>query len=425
MCGISGIISFNRNKEVKPSHLRKMADNLIHRGPDDSGIYLNNSRTVGFGFRRLSIVDLDGGAQPMSDQDGQVSIVFNGEIYNHTEIRMILRSKGYQFCSSSDTEAIIKGYLEWGNDVVKYLRGMFAFALWDTKTNKLLVARDRLGVKPVYFFNDGESFIFASEIKAILSLPNISKILNEKSLYHYLTFAVSPAPDTMFKNIKKLKPGNFIEVSLNGSIKNKKYWEPIVDSFINDITEDEAIKKLRSLLRESIKLRMMSDVPVGAFLSGGIDSSLNVALMTEIMDRPVDSFSVAINNDKKSNELKYAKEVAKTFHTNHHEEIISNKDFIEFLPEMVKIQDEPIADPVCIPLYFVSKLARNSKTYVIQVGEGVDELFCGYSLYGTLENFNRSYYAPFSNFPYIIKKLLGSVGKVFLPEKKQRYFAYL
>ena len=361
MCGISGIISFNSNKEVKPSHLKKMADNLIHRGPDDSGIYLNTSRTVGFGFRRLSIVDLDGGAQPMSDQDGQVSIVFNGEIYNHIEIRKILRSKGYQFRSSSDTEAIIKGYLEWGNDVVKYLRGMFAFALWDTKTNKLLVARDRLGVKPVYFFNDGESFIFASEIKAILSLPNISKILNEKSLYHYLTFAVSPAPETMFKNIKKLKPGNFIEVSLNGSIKNKKYWEPIVDSFINDITEDETIKKLRILLRESIKLRMMSDVPVGAFLSGGIDSSLNVALMTEIMDRPVDSFSVAINNDKKSNELKYAKEVAKTFHTNHHEETISSKDFIEFLPEMVKIQDEPIADPVCIPLYFVSKLARNSK----------------------------------------------------------------
>tara|TARA_Y100001968_G_scaffold253344_1_gene238995 strand:+ start:515 stop:2407 length:1893 start_codon:yes stop_codon:yes gene_type:complete len=423
MCGISGVVSFDKKRPIDRDQLKIMADKLTHRGPDESGFYVNENSTVGFGFRRLSIIDIEGGSQPISSTNNSAKIIFNGEIYNHLEIRKILQSKGYVFRSKSDTECIVNGYLEWGKSVVNYLRGMFVFAIWDIKQNELFIARDRLGIKPLYYYHDNKSFIFASEIKAILNFPNIERQLNEKALYHYLTFAVSPVPDTMFENIKKLGPGETITLKYNGNLKRSKYWEPLItQSDSKFLSENEILTELKRLLRESTKMRMMSEVPIGAFLSGGVDSSLNVALMSEIMDKSVDTFSVAIDNDQKSNELLYARKVSKFFHTNHNEMTISNKDFIEFLPEMVKIQDEPIADPVCVPLYFVSKLARESGTYVIQVGEGVDELFCGYSLYSTLENFNRRYYEPFSKFPLMIKKILGGIGKIFSTEKKNRYF---
>ena len=425
MCGICGIINFNNQPDIDQSQLKIMADTMTHRGPDDSGIYINSECTVGFGFRRLSIIDLQGGHQPMSNEDGSVWIVFNGEIYNHKDLRNELKKKGHHFKSRADTEVIVHGYEEWGDDVVQRLRGMFAFAIWDDNKRRMFLARDRLGIKPLYYLHDKDHLIFSSEIKAILSIPTVKRKLNEEALYHYLTLAVTPAPMTMFQGIEKLEPGHTISIAMDGKINKNQYWEPVTnDDFTSGWSEKDIIEKLREMLRESIRQRMMSDVPFGVFLSGGVDSSLNVALMSELMDRPVDTYSVSIKDDPLSDERSEAKAVAEYFNTNHHEIVITSQDFIDFLPDMVKFQDEPLADPVCVPLYFVSKLARENGTYVIQVGEGADELFCGYSLYATLDSFNRSYYKPFLNLPYFIKKFFYSFGKIFMPEKKQRYFEW-
>jgi len=421
MCGISGILSTNRGPKVQKDHLKLMSDSMIHRGPDDSGIYQNSDKTVGFSFRRLSIIDLKSGHQPMSTEDNNLWIVFNGEIYNHLTLRNELKNKGYYFRTQADTETIIYGYKEWGADVVNHLRGMFAFAIWDEKAKNLFLARDRIGIKPLYYFNSNQ-FVFSSEIKAITSLPFINKKMNEEALYHYLTFAVSPAPMTMFENIQKLEPGHTLSIKQDGNIEKKKYWEPIVDSnSINKMSENEIIEELRKLLRESIRLRMMSDVPYGVFLSGGVDSSINVALMNEFSDIPVNTFSVAIKDDSLSDESSEAKKIAEHFHTNHHDISITSQDFIDFLPKMVKYQDEPMADPVCVPLYFVSKLARENGVYVIQVGEGADEIFSGYSLYAILDNFYNRYYQPFSRLSSPLKKLCLGIGRFILPKRKLKY----
>ena len=422
MCGICGIINFNNQPDIDQSQLKIMADTMTHRGPDDSGIYLNAENTVGFGFRRLSIIDLQGGHQPMSNEDGRVWIVFNGEIYNHKDLRNELKKKGHHFKSRADTEVIVHGYEEWGDDVVQRLRGMFAFAIWDDNKRRMFLARDRLGIKPLYYLHDKDHLIFSSEIKAILSIPTVKRKLNEEALYHYLTLAVTPAPMTMFQGIEKLEPGHTISIGMDGKINKSQYWDPLItDNSISGLSEEDIIKKLRELLRESIRLRMMSDVPFGVFLSGGVDSSLNVALMSELMDRPVDTFSVSIKDDPLSDESSEAKAVADHFNTNHHEIMITDQDFIDFLPEMVKFQDEPLADPVCIPLHFVSKLARENGTYVIQVGEGADELFCGYSLWGMFSDFNNRYYNPFSRMPSVIKKMGLGIGRYLLPERKIKY----
>jgi asparagine synthase (glutamine-hydrolysing) len=399
MCGICGVYKYGQASQgFDEALLIRMSDTIKHRGPDDSGTFLSPDRRVGFGFRRLSIVDLSpAGHQPMLTPDGSVSIVFNGEIYNHQVLRKEFEAKGYRYRSRSDTESILYAYQEYGLDFVHKLLGMFAIALWDERRQLLVLARDRIGIKPLYYTVADGQFIFGSEIKAVLQHPSVSREMDPHALDTYLTFLIPPAPKTMFKNIRKLEPGHFMVVGQNGSLRSEQYWDPLplgqqpsidVDGTpiphsrllqsTKPLTEESCISTIRTLLRQSIKDRMMSDVPFGVFLSGGIDSSTNVALMAELMDRPVDTFSVGFRDLEKYNELGFARQIAQQFQTNHHEVIIDQKMAFDFLPSLIYHQDEPLADPVCIPLYFVSKLARDNGTIVVQVGEGSDEQFAGY-----------------------------------------------
>ena len=432
MCGICGVFDLDGRGDLTNERLVAMADTMVHRGPDDLGIYLSPTRRLGLGARRLSIVDLEGGHQPMSNEDGSVWVVFNGEIYNHADIRRELEARGHRYRTRADTEAILRGYEEWGDDVVAHLRGMFAFAVYDCRsdpgqgpsprTGRLLLVRDRLGIKPLYYTHQRGRLMFASEIKAILAWPGIEREVDEVALGHYLSLSVSPAPRTMFRGISKLPPAHAMSVESDGRIECKRYWSPISPHYdLASATEEEIVGQLRDKLRESIQLRMMSDVPFGVFLSGGMDSSLNVALMSELMDRPVDTFSVAIQDDPASDERRHAQAVARRFGANHHEVVVTSQDFIDFLPQMVYHQDEPLNDPVCVPLYFVSKLARDNGTIVVQVGEGSDELFAGYTGYGIMADFHRRFYRPFSALPHWLKRTGAAVASHILPERRAEY----
>jgi asparagine synthase (glutamine-hydrolysing) len=429
MCGICGIFNYgNSTPTFDEALLVKMSDTIRHRGPDDSGTFISLEKHVGFGFRRLSIVDLSPAAhQPMVSQDGSVAIVFNGEIYNHQVLRKEFEATGYRYRSRSDTESIINAYQEYGLDFVHKLLGMFAIAIWDQKKQQLVLARDRIGIKPLYYTIASGNFIFGSEIKAILQHPAAHREFNEEALDAFLTFLVSPAPLTMFKNIYKLEPGHRMVIGRDGQIRKEQYWDPVPIGLQPSIdldgtpiphsklleagpptSEEACISTIRTLLKQSVKDRMMSDVPFGVFLSGGIDSSTNVALMAELMDRPVDTFSVGFQDLEKYNELQYARQIAKEFKTNHHEVIIDQKLAFDFLPKLIYHQDEPIADPVCIPLYFVSKLARDNGTIVIQVGEGSDEQFAGYESYLRELRFYRWLWRPYQTlrlFPRSVLRL--------------------
>ena len=435
MCGICGILHTSPIAEaVDESLLIAMSDTMVHRGPDDSGTYVNPSRRLGFGFRRLSIIDLSpAGHQPMSTPDRSVTIAFNGEIYNHLRLRSALEAKGYRYRSRSDTETILYAYQEYGLEFVHKLLGMFAIALWDEPRKRLVLVRDRIGVKPLYYTTRDGRLIFASEIKAIVEHPLVNRELDPEAMNHYLTFLVPPAPMTMFKGIRKLEPGHMLVVGTDGSPVKSRYWDLGVSEGQPSITLDgdpvssspfahheslrdrsSAAAMVRTLLRQSIKDRMMSDVPFGVFLSGGIDSSTNVALMAELMDRPVDTFSVGFKDLERYNELGYARRIAKEFGTNHHEIIIDQKDAFDFLPKLIYHQDEPLADPVCIPLYFVSKLARDNGTIVIQVGEGSDEQFAGYSWMRRELRFHRTAWKVYRALPRIVRRSLYGMADPWL-----------
>jgi asparagine synthase (glutamine-hydrolysing) len=382
MCGITGVYAYAQAEPaVDEPLMARMAGSMAHRGPDDSGVYLNPDHHLGLGFRRLSIIDLSpAGHQPMSNEDGTVWIVFNGEIYNHSEYRAELKAKGHVYRGRSDTETILHLYEEHGEDCVQYLRGMFAFAIWDERRRRLFLARDRLGIKPLYYSIVNGAFVFGSEIKAITAYPGIKREVDHEALYHYLTFMIPPAPMTMFKGIAKLPAGYRMTVDEDGSIRQDAYWDAIALAPQRRYPDEYYAERSLQLLRESARIHMMSDVPVGAFLSGGLDSSSMVALMAEQSSR-VNTFSVGFEAYDDYNELDYARQVAKRFGTNHHEVIIDHKKALDYLPELVHSQDEPIADWVCVPLYFVSKLARDNGVIVVQVGEGADELMCGYPRY--------------------------------------------
>ncbi len=383
MCGITGVFAYGRSgPALDEALLVRMAESMAHRGPDDAGVYLSSDLRVGFGFRRLAIIDLSpAGHQPMSNEDGTVWIVFNGEIYNHTELRQALEAKGHVYRGRSDTETIIHLYEEYGEECVHHLRGMFAFAIWDEPRRRLFLARDRLGIKPLYYCTHNGAFIFGSEIKALLAYPGVPRQLDDEALYHYLTFTIPPAPLTMFHGISKLPAGWRMTVREDGALKPGPYWQPVGPRAERMWSDEEYAERTRELVRESARMHVMSDVPVGVFLSGGLDSSTVVALMAERDGAPVNTFSVGFNNYERYNELGYARLVARHFNTNHHEVIIDHKDALDYIPKLVHSQDEPIADWVCVPLYFVSRLARDSGVIVVQVGEGADELFCGYPLY--------------------------------------------
>ena len=422
MCGICGIVDFTGHDELAAQRLQAMADTMLHRGPDDGGTYLSPDRRVGLGFRRLSIVDLAGGHQPMCNEDGTIWTIFNGEIYNHAELRPALEAKGHVFRTRSDTEAILHAYEEKGPDCVNDFIGMFGIAIWDERNRRLFLARDRLGIKPIYYTVSQGRLIFASEIKAILSQPGVIREVNREALPLYLSFGVVPAPNTLFKGIMKLPAGHRLMATADGDIKIEQYWDALFPQDKPPFdTEEEYVQELRRLFAQSIRRRMMSDVPFGVFLSGGLDSSLNVALMSQMMDRPVDTFSVAIQGDAASDEMAPARAVAKHFGANHHEVTITPTDFVNFLPKMVFHQDEPLADPVCVPLYHVAKLARDNGTIVVQVGEGSDELFCGYNHFARYLELQRPW-ERFASLPSLVKSPAARVASGLLGPARATYF---
>lgn len=393
---------------------------MIHRGPDSSGLWISKNASVGLAHRRLSIVDLSQAAhQPMSNEDGNIWITFNGEIYNHASLRLELERLGHRYRSHSDTESILHAYEEWGLDAVHHLDGMFAFAIWDESRKQLWLARDRMGKKPLYFAEFEGRFLFASEIKAILKHPLARRKINEEALWHYLTFAVTPAPFTLFGNIYKLPPATHLTISDEGSRTFTEYWRPWFATDDPPQRMEEYANQIRNHLQEAVERRLMSDVPFGVFLSGGVDSSANVALMSRAMDRPVRTFSVGFEDQAQSpyNEIQYARQVAALFKTDHHEILISDKHFFDFADDMAYHQDEPLSDPVCFPLYYVSKLARQHGTTVIQVGEGSDELFAGYDIY---RNYLRreAYWKTFQSLPPWLRRIAAGTGRVHLEPKQ-------
>ena len=432
MCGIAGILEINGTGRVAPDGLAKMRDAMIHRGPDGEGAWISSEGNIGLAHRRLAIVDLSQkAAQPMTDGHDKVWITFNGEIYNHMPLRSELEQAGRQFRTDhSDTEVLIHGYLEWGIDgLLQRLEGMYGFAIWDCEYKKLVIARDRIGIKPLYFTKSGGRFLFASEIKAILTDPSVERDIDPQALNHFLSFMVAPAPLTMFKGIFKLPAAHLMEVSEDGKMSFRRYWDPapgqgIDQAEISGLSSSELEKfytnGIRSRLEQAIDKRMMSDVPFGVFLSGGIDSSANVALMSQMMDRPVDTFTVGFKDHEHLNELNYANRIAKDFKTNHHEVLIDEHDMIGYLDDLVHHQDEPIADWVCIPLYFISKLAKDSGVTVVQVGEGSDEQFCGYDSYMTYLNLYRRFWNGYMKTPSGIRKMIGG-GAEFVASQSSRF----
>jgi asparagine synthase (glutamine-hydrolysing) len=321
----------------------------------------------------------------MSTPDGRYWVVYNGEIYNFKELRAELEARGRRFRSQSDTEVLLALYMEEGPKMLHRLRGMFALGIWDGVTRRLWLARDRIGIKPLYYTTHAGRFLFASEIKALLAFPGLPRAVDLEGLYHYLSFLCTPAPGTLFTGIRKLRPGHTLTVEADGSVREEEYWD-VFDhvTAVRKGDHEELAGRLLDLLREAVHYRMVSDVPFGVFLSGGIDSSANVALMAELMDRPVETFSIGFKGADGYNEFQYARQVAARFGANHHEVQIGVRDLIGFLPALIHHQDEPIADPVCVPVYFVAKLAKDHGVTVCQVGEGSDELFCGYPIWGRM-----------------------------------------
>jgi asparagine synthase (glutamine-hydrolysing) len=417
MCGIVGVLG-TRDGRIDADLLSRMRDTMSHRGPDGSGTWVDAGRRVGLAHRRLAIVDLsEAGAQPMATDDGKLRIVYNGEVYNHADLRADLEARGYRFRSRTDTEVILLGYREWGERLLDRLVGMFAFAIWDETAQHLFLARDRIGVKPLYFTMPRGDFLFASEIKALLADPALDREMDPAAAWHYLTFVVPPAPLTMFRGIYKLPAGHRISVRSGEAPRVSRWWDPKdapASDFDASLYEDEdacAAELLRRLER-SIERRMMSDVPFGVFLSGGLDSSTNVALMSRHMSRPVETFSVGFKDHDAYNELEYARGVAERYQTNHHEVSIDARDMESYLPELIHQQDEPIADWVCVPLYFVSKLARESGVVVVQVGEGSDELLCGYEHFRVPLDLERRNGRPLHALPGPIRKGVVEIARL-------------
>ncbi len=413
MCGVSGIMYFNKKPFVKKKYLDEMNDILNHRGPDGKGKWISSTKNIGFGHTRLSILDLTSSAnQPFVDKTKNYVITFNGEIYNFKEIKQILLSKGYSFkTKNSDTEVLLLSYVEWGLKCVDRFRGMFAFAIWDNIKKKVFLVRDRVGVKPLYYKIDSEKLIFSSEIKAILLDPDYIPEIDEESIYHYLTFLCSPAPKTMFKEINKLEAGTWLSFDEKGKSEKKRYWDPLQDK---ELTNTGNINKvLAKTIKESIRYRGISDVDVGVFLSGGIDSSTNAYFFSKNSKKKIKTFSIGYDQEYKSykSELNYARIVAKHIKSSHYEKKLSKDDIKNFIFDMVYFQDEPISDPVCVPIFYVSKLAREKNIRVCQVGEGADELFFGYTNWLRTSRIDLLLNNNF--FPKFLKKLILLIYKKF------------
>ncbi|HEX5731469.1 MAG TPA: asparagine synthase (glutamine-hydrolyzing) [Blastocatellia bacterium] len=405
MCGIVGEVSSN-GRPVNERVVERMCAAIVHRGPDDEGYYFNpgletgsgshpqGTASVGLGMRRLAIIDLNTGHQPIHNEDKSAWVVLNGEIYNYTELRADLESKGHLFYTHSDTEAIVHAYEEYGCDVPKYLHGMFAFAVWDERKQRLLLARDRVGKKPLLYSITGGKLVFASEFQAILCHPDVPREVNREAISDYLSFMCVPAPHTAFRAVRKLEPGHTL-VWQGGAAKVERYWSLDFRNKV-DLSEEEAGRRSIELLREAVGARLMSDVPLGAFLSGGIDSSAVVALMSELSSVPVKTFSIGFEEQDFS-ELEHARRVARAFGTDHHEFVV-RPDAIEVLPTLVRHYGEPYADSSAIPTYYLSKMARASVTVALN-GDGGDECFAGYERYAAMKIAER-----YDRLPRLLRK---------------------
>jgi len=375
VCGICGKLNFNREENVSPALLKSMAKSIHHRGPDDEGYY--SSGPVGFGFRRLSIIDLNTGHQPISNEDGSVWIVFNGEIYNYQELREQLRAKGHIFKTQTDTEVIVHLYEEFGENCVEKLRGMFAFAIWDDRQQTLFLARDRVGIKPLYYWLSNKSLVFGSEIKAILADPEVKPDVVPGMIDRFLTFYYVPGEETLFRNISKLAPGHSMTIK-NGKVQVKQYWDlrfsPKAQNF------EEAEKELLNLFEESVQLHMISDVPVGFLLSGGVDSTAMLGFAVGKTPHALNSFTLGFSSPGLADERPYAKLAAERYGAIHHEMTITSQEFADFLPKFAWYMEEPVCEPQAVALYYVSRLAKEFVKVLIS-GEGGDEAFAGYQTY--------------------------------------------
>ena len=382
MCGICGIaIPRQLNRPVDEIALTRMRDVIAHRGPDDAGTYINGN--IGLGHRRLSIVDVAGGHQPMTNEDGKIHIVFNGEIYNHVPLRRALQAAGHHYANNSDTETIVHLYEERGPEAIQALSGMFAFAIWDEIRARLVMARDRLGIKPLYYYHaDDGTLYFGSEIKAILASGTIVPRVNFAALPDYLANHAPSGEETLFRCIKRLPAGHTL-IWENGKLQIRQYWDARFEPGIGAqaVSDQEYIEQWREKFRDAVRTHLMADVPLGVFLSGGIDSSAIAAMMGQLVKGPFKTFSVAFS-EREANELEFARVVSRAYRTDHHEIIVSPEEYFASLPRMIWQEDEPIAHVASIPLYFVSKLAAEY-VKVVLTGEGSDELLAGYGKYRT------------------------------------------
>jgi len=417
MCGICGIVNFDRSEPVDPDLVERMTTAMVHRGPDDDGYFVEAN--AGFGHRRLSIIDLGGGKQPIFNEDGSILIVFNGEIYNYAELTAKLTGLGHTFQSRSDTEAIVHAYEQYGDACVDHLRGMFAFAIWDRRCKRLLVARDRLGIKPLYFYQCDGFLAFASEIKSLLQIPAVSRVVNPEALEPYLTLRYVPGPQTMFKGISKLQPGHLLVMDAHG-VRIRKYWD-LKYRRDEGISSEDYLGRFQELFEESVKLRLVAEVPLGVFLSGGLDSSAILAVMSKLRGRErIKTFSVGYEvpstQEDSVNEFEYARLAAKAFGAEHHEFKLTADDFRDSLTDLVWYLDEPLADDSCIPLYFIARLARKHITVVLS-GEGADEILAGYGIYKRMLAIEAAY----EQFPRLTPWVARNLASVFPGQVVQRY----
>jgi len=415
MCGIFAVKYFDAARPVEPAVVKKATDLMHHRGPDDSGYYVSGN--IGLGHRRLSIIDLSSGHQPMANEDGSIITVYNGEIYNFQEIRQDLIARGHIFKTHCDTEVIIHGYEEWGVDSVQRFNGMFAFALWDNTHKRLWIVRDRIGIKPLYYYTDHETFMCASEIKPILSTGVPSPVLNEDVLDAYFSVGYVPGPQTMFKGIMKLLPGHYLLVDQK-TIRDHEYWDFAPDS-IENISFPHARDEVEELLLDSVQKRLMSDVPLGVFLSGGLDSSAVVGFMRKVVgDAPIDTFTIGYHEGY--SEENYAKTVAELFHTRQNVYHLEAGNFLDSLKTLVTFAEEPILEPAAIALYHISKLAREN-AIVLLSGEGSDEVFGGYYLYQFMRKIDVLYKVIPNCFHLVIKRINRYLSK----DKYRKYADWL
>jgi asparagine synthase (glutamine-hydrolysing) len=414
VCGICGKLNFDTEKSVSPGLIKAMADTIVHRGPDDDGYHI--SGPVGLGFRRLSIIDLNTGHQPLSNENDTVWIVFNGEIYNYQDLRQELLSKGHTFKTQTDTEVIVHLYEEFGEACVEKLRGMFAFVIWDERQKTLFMARDRVGIKPLYYWLSDKSLVFGSEIKAILADPEVEPEVVPAMIDRFLSFYYVPGEETLFRNIFKLAPGSYMVVR-QGKAFVKQYWDLRFSPEPQDIQQAE--HKLLELLDECVRLHMIADVPVGFLLSGGVDSTAMLGFAEGKSDRPLSSFTLGFSAPGIEDERPYARLAARRYGSEHHEMTISSQEFSDFLPQFAWYMEEPVCEPQAVALYYVSRLAKDFVKVLIS-GEGGDEAFAGYQTYrGVLwvERFKRLF-GPLNG---VISSLLMSVNRPFQSHRIDKY----